>query len=147
MENWVHHYDPEKKGWFVEYLHKVSPVPKKFKTQASAGEVMLTVFWSCECVLPTDFLEKGTTVILGRYIATLKIHKECIVRNGAEIDDDLLQQDNSRPHTSAATTDAIARLGFTVLPHPDYSQDLAPSDFHLFYKQKKYLRDQNFSSE
>jgi len=85
-------------------------------------------------------------VISEHYIATLKTRKECIVRKGAEIDD-LLQQDNSRPHTSAATTDAIACLGFTVLPHPEYSQDLAPCDFHLFYKQKKYLGDQNFSSE
>jgi len=43
-ENWVHHYDSEKKRWFVEYLQKVSPMPEKFKTQASAGKVMLTVF-------------------------------------------------------------------------------------------------------
>lgn len=45
-ENWVHHYDPggKKKRWFVEYLHKVSPAPEKFKTQASAGKVVLTVF-------------------------------------------------------------------------------------------------------
>lgn len=122
---------------------------------------MLTVFQNCEDVVLTDFLEKryysdlvltdflekGTAVISERYIATLKTHKECIVRKGAEIDDDLLQQDNSWPHKSAATIDAIAHLGFTVLLHPGYSQGLAASDFHLFYKQKKYLRDQNFSSE
>jgi len=52
----------------------------------------------------------------------------------AEIDDVLLQQDNARPHTSAAKTDAIAPFGFTVLPHPAYSLDIAPSDFHLFSK-------------
>jgi hypothetical protein len=51
------------------------------------------------------------------------------MRKSAEIDDVLLQQDNARPHASAATSDAIARLGFTVLPHPAYSPDLAPSNF------------------
>jgi histone-lysine N-methyltransferase SETMAR len=50
------------------------------------------------------------------------------------------------PHTSAATTDAIARLGLTVLSHPVYSSDLAPSNFHLFPKLKDDLRGQNFSS-
>jgi hypothetical protein len=59
----------------------------------------------------------------------------------------LVRQDNSRPHTSAATTDAIACLGFIVLPHPDYSQSLALSDFHLFHKLKNDLRGQTLNSE
>lgn len=64
----------------------------------------------------------------------------------AEIDDVLLQQDNARPHTSRAKTDAIAPFGFTVLSHPAYSLDLAPSDFHLFSKLKEDWRSQTFSS-
>jgi len=69
------------------------------------------------------------------------------MRNGAEIDDILLQHDNTKPHTSAATTDATAHLGFTVLPHPAYSPDLGPRDFHLLPKLKEGLRGQNFSSD
>ena len=86
-------------------------------------------------------------MISERYIETPETHKERIMGKGAEIDDGLLQQDNSRPHTSAVTTDAIERLGFTVLPHQVYSPDLSPSDFHLFHKLKKDLRGQNFNSE
>lgn len=63
-----------------------------------------------------------------------------------EIDDVLLQQDNVRPHTIAATTDDIARLGLAVLPRPTYSLDLAPSNFHLFPNLKEDPRGQNFSS-
>jgi len=63
------------------------------------------------------------------------------------MDDVLLQQDGVRPHTIAATTDAIAHLGFTVLPHPACSPDLAPSDFHLFPNLKEDPRDQNLSSD
>ena len=40
----------------------------------------------------------------------------------------LLQHDNARPHTSAQTQDVIRELGFTQIPHPPYSPDLAPSD-------------------
>jgi hypothetical protein len=32
-----------------------------------------------------------------------------------------------------------------VLPHPLYSSDLAPSDFHVFPKLKEHLKDQRFS--
>uniref|UniRef100_A0A1Y1LWM2 Tc1-like transposase DDE domain-containing protein n=1 Tax=Photinus pyralis TaxID=7054 RepID=A0A1Y1LWM2_PHOPY len=39
-----------------------------------------------------------------------------------------LQHDNSRPHTSIATTELIAKFDWTVLPYPPYSSDLAPSD-------------------
>jgi histone-lysine N-methyltransferase SETMAR len=61
------------------------------------------------------------------------------MRKKAEIDAILLQQDKARPHTSAATTDAFVCVGFTVLPHPAYSPDLAPTDFHLFPKLKEEL--------
>jgi histone-lysine N-methyltransferase SETMAR len=98
---------------------------------------MLTVFRISEGVVVTDFLENGATVNSERYIDTPVRRKE------AEIDDVLLQQDNARPHTSAATTDVIARLGLTVLLHPAYSPDLAPSNFHLFPKLKEDLRGQN----
>jgi len=54
-ETWVHHYDPENKRQSMEYRHKESPQPKKFKTHASAGKVTLTVFLEfgmcCSCRL------------------------------------------------------------------------------------------------
>jgi histone-lysine N-methyltransferase SETMAR len=52
----------------------------------------------------------------------------------------LLQHDNAKPHTSAATRDEIQRLDFSVLQHPPYNPDLAPSYFHLFPKLKE-LKD------
>jgi hypothetical protein len=42
----------------MEYRHKESPQPKKLKTQASAGKIMLTVFWNSERVFLADVLEK-----------------------------------------------------------------------------------------
>ncbi|GFR96219.1 histone-lysine n-methyltransferase setmar-like protein [Elysia marginata] len=35
-ESWVHHNDPERKRKSVEYRHKSSPSPRKFKVVASA---------------------------------------------------------------------------------------------------------------
>ena len=57
-----------------------------------------------------------------------------------------LQQDNARPRTSFQTVEHTATLGWTVLLHPPYSPDLAPSDFHLFGSMKDGPRGQHFHS-
>jgi len=41
----------------------------------------------------------------------------------------------------------MTSLKFTVVPHPPYSPDLAPSDFWLFPKLKETLKGQHFSSD
>ena len=147
-ETWVHHYDPENKRQSVEYRHNESPQPKKIiikKKQSSAGKIMLTAFWNSERVVLADFLEKETTINSQRYIETLTALKRRIVRIG--IRNETLLQHNARPHTHAASRDAIQRLEFAVLPHPPYSPDLAPSDFHLSPKLKEHLKSQRFSCD
>ena len=42
-ESWVHHF-PESKVQSMEYWHKTSPSPRKFKVIASARKVLLTIF-------------------------------------------------------------------------------------------------------
>ena len=41
-ETWVHYYDPENKAQSRQWVGPGSPRPKKFKTQPSAGKVMVT---------------------------------------------------------------------------------------------------------
>jgi hypothetical protein len=51
------------------------------------------------------------------------------------------------PHCSAQTQDAMISPKFTVVPHPPYGSDLAPSDFWFFPKFKETLKGQHFSSD
>jgi histone-lysine N-methyltransferase SETMAR len=44
-ETWVHYYQPETKKASEERRYTFSPKPKKFRTQPSAGKVMLTLLW------------------------------------------------------------------------------------------------------
>jgi len=130
----------------MEYLHTESPQPKKFKTRVSAGKVMLTVFWNSEHVILAEFLEKETTINSQHYIETFTALKRRVEQIGIR-NETLLQHDIARPHTSAATRDAIQRLDLTVLPHPMYCPDLAQIDFHLFPKLKERLKGQRFSCD
>ena len=144
-ETWIHHYDPETKRQSMEYRHPGSPPRRKFKTQSSIGKVMATFFWDVSGIIHVDFLEPGTTINAERYISTLKSLKARLrrVRGNKKI---TLHHDNARPHTARATVQAIDDLGFCLLPHPPYSPDLAPCDFHLFPKLKEQLRGIRFDS-
>ena len=56
-----------------------------------------------------------------------------------------LLHDNTRPHVASATRQQLEELGWITVPHPPYSLDLAPSDYHLFRALKNFLRDQSFA--
>jgi histone-lysine N-methyltransferase SETMAR len=64
----------------------------------------------------------------GRIHQNRKKLKQCYqrVRPNRNAGDMLIQHDNARPHTSLRSQEAIAKFGWTVLPHPPYSPDLAP---------------------
>jgi len=106
---------------------------------------MLTIFWDAMGVLCTEFLTKGSTVNSDSYCATLQSLKQCIRRIKLERNMFLLHHASARPHCNAQTQDDMISLKFTLVPHPPYSPDLAPSDFRLFPKLKETLKGQHFS--
>jgi hypothetical protein len=59
----------------------------------------------------------------------------------------LLLHDNARPHTAAHTVDTLRALKFEVLKHPQYSPELAQSDFHFVGPTKEHLRGQKFADD
>ena len=133
-ETWVHHFKPESKRASMEWRHPTSPRSKKFKSQQSAGKVMVTVLWDSIGVILVDFMSKRAT----------RIQR---VRPALEKPKVLLQHDNARPHTSLKTLEIINCFGWTTISHPPYLPDLAPSDFHLFGLLKESLRGRYFSSD
>jgi hypothetical protein len=47
-ETWIHHYAPESQRQSLKWKHPTLLAKRKFKTQPSAGKVMLTVFWDSQ---------------------------------------------------------------------------------------------------
>ncbi|EZA51417.1 Histone-lysine N-methyltransferase SETMAR [Ooceraea biroi] len=58
----------------------------------------------------------------------------------------VFRQDNARPHVSLTTRQKLLEFGWDVPPHPPYSPDIAPSDFHLFRSLQNSLSGKNFNS-
>ena len=148
-ESWIHHYQPETRRQSMEWKHPGSPAPKKVKSVTSAGKIMVTIFWDEDGVLLVDFLEHGRTMNSDRYITVLRRLRRAIVEKRRDLDVTkiTIHHDNARPHTSHATCEEIARLGWNIMPQPPYSPDLAPTDFHLFGPLKDDLRGEHFETD
>ena len=107
---------------------------------------MGTVFWD------------AAGLILAEFLGTWANHRCCSLcpdtaqalrralrdkRPGRNI---ITLHDNARPHAACLTSEAIAKMGWEVLPHPSYSPDVAPSDYHLFGFVKDQLRGQRYET-
>ena len=58
----------------------------------------------------------------------------------------IVLHDNARPHVAKPVKTYLETLQLEVLPHPPYSPDIAPFDFHLFRSMAHGLTDQRFHS-
>ena len=70
----------------------------------------------------------------------MKDERTCTMRH-------FLLHDNGRPHSAAQTQDLITSFKWEQMDHPQYSPDLAPSDFHLFLYQKNFLIGKRFDDD
>ena len=59
----------------------------------------------------------------------------------------ILQHNNAKPHRSSVVYQTINKLRWKVLPHPAYSPDIAPCDYHLFRSLQASLAEQPFQNE
>jgi len=102
---------------------------------SSAGRGMVYVFWDRQGVVLVNFTSQGHSVNAGLLyvivgsIATSNLQKA--TRFAAE-------RCHSSPwqwfsiHSAHHTVEKIEEMGWELILHPQYSPDLAPSDFHLF---------------
>lgn len=146
-ETWLPYYNPETKEQSREWRRPEEGHPIKARAGASSRKTMVTVFWDTQGVIHIDYLETGT-INAAYYAELLKgpvRQKLAEKRPGKLHARPLLQHDNARPHTASHTVSTIGDLRWELLPHPAYSPDLAPSDYHLFGPMKKSLRGHHFS--
>lgn len=143
-EKWCLYVNMKKRREWVSPNKQATPRPK----QLHVMKKMISVWWDWEGIIHYEFLPNKQTVNAVLYSQQLIRLKEAMQQKRANRQHHiLLQHDNARPHTANLTKTVIQNLGWEVLPHPPYSPDLAPSDYHLFRSLSNHLQGVSFKNE
>ena len=59
----------------------------------------------------------------------------------------VLLHDNARPQVTQPMLQKLNELGFEVLPHPPYSSDLLPIDYHFFQHFDNFFQGKRFYNQ
>lgn len=78
-----------------------------------------------------------------------KMHQKLARANPAVVNrkGPILLHDNARPHVSRKTLQKLNDLGYETLPHPAYSPDLSPTDYHIFKHLDNFIKGRVFKSQ
>ena len=112
---------------------------------------MLCIWWNQKGVLYYELLKPGES-INGECYRTQSVRlKRAIAEKRTEYatrhEAIIFHHDNARPHVAIPVKNYLESSGWKVLPHPPYSPDLAPSDYHLFRAMQNALTGIRFTSE
>jgi len=105
---------------------------------------MYSIFFKTTGLVHIDCLESGKTITGNYYIENClkpvvkEINKQ---RSTSGTTNMKFLHDNARPHVHKDVKSFVKDSGLTLIRHPPYSPDLAPSDFWLFDRIKSHLDD------
>jgi len=139
-EKWVLYVNKKRKKQWLSKGQSGTPTPKDIKPK----KVMLCVWWGVRGIVHWETLPKGQTINGELYCKQLDRVAECLKRKQDRV---YFLHDNARPHTSKLAIEKLAELQWQIVPHPPYSPDLAPSDYHLFRSMAHFLDEKKFDDE
>lgn len=146
-EKWIyfHNADNKKQWLYPGQIAKAVPKRDRFSEKA-----LLCVWWNYEGIIHFEVLPNREFINADVYCAQLERMYEVLSKKYPSLVNRkriYLQQDNAKPHTARKTKEKIKELhGIELLPHPAYSPDLAPCDFHLFRSMAHFLRGRSFNN-
>ena len=112
---------------------------------------MLYIWWNQKGVLYYELLKLGKAINGDRYRTQLICLKRAIAEKRPEYatrhEVIIFHHDNARPHVAIPVKNYLENSGWEVLPHPPYSPDFAPSDYHLFWSMQNALTGIRFTSQ
>ena len=147
-EKWIHYDNPKRKKLYVK---PGQPAKSTAKPNIHGAKVMLCIWWDQKGVLYYELQKLGETINGERYRTQLIRLKRAIAEKRPEYANRhkaiTFHHDNARPHVVIPVKNYLENSGWEVLPHPRYSPDLAPSDYHLFRLMQNALTGIRFTSE
>lgn len=112
-------------------------------------KVMLCIWWDWKGVLYYELLPHNQTIDSALYCSQLERLKAAVEQKRPTLANRkgiVFHHDNARPHVSLQTRQKLLEFGWDVIPHPPYSPDLAPTDFHLFRSLQNSLNGKQYNS-
>ena len=107
-------------------------------------KVMLSVWLGVRGIIHWKILPDGCTITADLYCQQLN---RVAAKLKGKQDRIYFLHDNARPHVAKSTRQKLLSLGLITIPHPPYSPDLAPTDYHLYRSLSNYLREKKFNDE
>lgn len=142
-EKWICYDNTTRKRQWLDAGEPPKPTPKP---NIHGKKVMLCIWWNSKGLVYFEVLDSGQRVTADLYKAQLSRVDQALRRQGNNTATTKFLHDNARPHTAKITQQKIEELGWEVLPHPPYSPDLAPSDYHLFRSMQHSLAEKKFKN-
>jgi len=120
------------------------------KPNIHGSKILLCIWWDQLGVIYYELLKPDETITGNRYRTQLMRLSQALKEKRPEYaqrhDKVILLLDNARPHVAQLVKTYLQTLKRDVLPHPPYSPDIAPSDYHLFRSMAHGLAEQHFRS-
>ena len=132
-----------------QWLDKDEPAGHIPKPDLHPAKVLITVWWTMRGVVHYEFLPIGQTINADKYCQEIDlVHQSLSILHPALVNrkGPVLLHGNARPHTAKPTQEKLASVGYEVLPHPPYSPDLSPTDYHLFKHLDVFVRDKQYKT-
>ena len=125
------------------------PIPHDQKSSVSPNQESKQCCWLfyIRGIVHYEFVPTGQTVNPVYYLEVLVRVREKVRWKRPKVfanNSWILHHDNAPAHTALSVREFLATKQITVLEHPAYSLDLAPSEFFLFLKIKEILKGRHF---
>ncbi|UYV76611.1 hypothetical protein LAZ67_14001442 [Cordylochernes scorpioides] len=141
-EKWIHYDNPKRrKSWVKPGYASTSTA----KPNIHGKKLMPCIWWDHLGVIYYELLQPNETITGERYqqqlmrlSRALKIKRPLYAKRHDKV---IYQHDNARPHVAKVVKETLE-----ALPHPLYSPDIAPSDYHMFCSMTHGLAEQHFNS-
>ncbi|UYV74504.1 hypothetical protein LAZ67_11003714 [Cordylochernes scorpioides] len=131
-EKWIHYDNPKRRKSSVKPGHASTSTAKP---NIHGKKLMLCIWWDQLGVIYYELLQPNETITGERYqqqlmrlSRALKIKRPLYAKRHDKV---IYQHDNARPHVAKVVKETLEALQWDVLPHPLYSPDIAPSDYHI----------------
>lgn len=146
-EKWIVYNNIQRKRSWCKHNESA---PTTSKADTHQRKVMLSIWWDYKGIIYFEIQPRNVTINSNIYCQQLTNLNEALQKKRPDLVNRkgiVFHHDNARPHTSLVTQKKLLELGWDVLPHPPYSPDIAPSDYHLFRSLQNSLSDKTFTTD